>query len=145
MPPPRKSRDDAARLLNVSPRSVENAARVLRAAMQAQNAAERVVMLAEQRIGAELKAAQERGEVATQAEHGRGIQSSVHAADTRATLPDLGIPRKRAAEAKALAELGLRLAADPRCYRGFAAPEGPPAAFLAGRRLRRRPSATRAT
>jgi hypothetical protein len=78
-------------------------ARKLRAAMQAQNAAEKVVLLAEQRIGAELKVAQERGEVATQGEHGRGIQSSVPAGNTRATLPDLGLTRKRAAEAKALA------------------------------------------
>jgi hypothetical protein len=52
------------------------------------------VALAEARIGAELKAAQERGEVATQA-NGRPI--SVGDADTYpATLPDLGIPSQRA-------------------------------------------------
>ncbi|MEO3472502.1 hypothetical protein AAFN86_11590 [Roseomonas sp. CAU 1739] len=63
-------------------------------------------VLAEVRIGAELKAAQERGEVATQADHGAGIQASVRTADTRpATLPEIGIPRQRAAEMKKLAEV----------------------------------------
>jgi hypothetical protein len=82
-------------------------ARKLRAAMQAQNAAEKVVLLAEQRIGAELKAAQERGEVATRAD-GTAIRDHVPDGNkvAPATLPDLGLTRKRAAEAKALAALG---------------------------------------
>lgn len=56
------------------------------------------------RIGAELKAAQERGEVATRAD-GAAIRDHVHVPDKVAppTLNDLGIPRQRAAEMKKLA------------------------------------------
>lgn len=58
----------------------------------------------EARIGAELKAAQERGEVATR-ERGRPV--NVRASDTFAplTLPDLGITRQRASEMKKLADV----------------------------------------
>jgi hypothetical protein len=102
-------------------------ARKLRAAMTAQNAAEKVVLLAEQRIGAELKAAQERGEVATQAKGGANIPHGVRGADTVATLPDLGLSRQRAAEAKALAALGEN-----------AITEAAEAATKTGRRLSKR-------
>lgn len=45
--------------------------------------------------------------MATQADHGAGIQASVRASDTRpATLPEIGIPRQRAAKMKNLAEAG---------------------------------------
>ncbi|WP_291295850.1 hypothetical protein [Elioraea sp.] len=78
--------------------------RKMKAAVEAQNQCQLVVLLAEARIGAELKAAQERGEVATQ-QAGRPV--SVRAADTSpATLPDIGIPRQRAAEMKKLAAMG---------------------------------------
>jgi hypothetical protein len=78
--------------------------RKMKAALEAQNQCQLVVLLAEARIGAELKAAQQRGEVATQ-EAGRPV--SVRASDTSpATLPDLGIPRQRASEMKKLAEAG---------------------------------------
>ena len=71
-------------------------------------AAGETAILAEARIGAELKAAQERGELATQDKHGRGVQStSVPSGDTRmATLPEIGLTRKQAMEAKRLAAAG---------------------------------------
>jgi hypothetical protein len=56
------------------------------------------VLPVELRIGVELTAAQARGEVATQA-HGPVIRDHVRSADKMpATLPDLGIPRQRAAD-----------------------------------------------
>jgi hypothetical protein len=59
-------------------------------------------MLAEARIGVELKAGQERGEVAA-----RGANQHVRASDTQtATLPDIGIARQRASEMRKLAEAG---------------------------------------
>jgi ParB family chromosome partitioning protein len=76
--------------------------RKIRAAISAQNHAQLVVLLAEQRIGAELEAAQQRGELAK-----RGRPKNVGAGDIfPATLTDLGLTRDRAAEAKRLAELG---------------------------------------
>jgi len=67
----------------------------------------RVVLLAEARIGAELKAAQERGEVARPdgSTHHRPKVPALRA-PSAATLPDLGIPRQRATEMKRLAALG---------------------------------------
>lgn len=74
----------------------------LKAALEAQNQCQLVVLLAEARIGVELKAAQERGEVATQ-----GDRSNVRGADIlTVTLPEIGIPRQRASEMKKLAEAG---------------------------------------
>lgn len=79
-------------------------ARKYRAAVDAQNHCKLVVLLAEARIGAEIKAAQARGEVATA---GGDRQTNVRNLDNApATLPDLGIPRQRAAEMKALARKG---------------------------------------
>ncbi len=76
--------------------------RKMKAAIEAQNQCQLVVLLAEARIGAELKAAQERGEVATQ-----GDRSNVRAPDiSTVTLPEIGIPRQRASEMKKLAEAG---------------------------------------
>jgi hypothetical protein len=81
-------------------------AKKLKAAMEAQNACQLVVLLAEHRIGAELKAAQERGEVATRTDNLKQ-GSEVRGADIgKATLSDLGIPRQRAAEYKQLAAAG---------------------------------------
>lgn len=79
--------------------------RKMKAAVEAQNRCELVVLLAEARIGAELKAAQERGEVAKK-EAGRPV--SVRGPDTSspATLTEIGIPRQRAAEMKKLAAAG---------------------------------------
>jgi len=66
----------------------------LKCAVEAQAMTQLVVLLAEARIGAELQAAQERGEVAPNG----GDRSSVRSSDTApATLSDLGIPRQRAA------------------------------------------------
>jgi phage N-6-adenine-methyltransferase len=81
--------------------------RKIKAALSAQNAAEKVVLLAETRIGAELEAARKRGEIATRAD-GTAIRDHVPDGNkvAPATLADLGISRKRAAEAKRLAELG---------------------------------------
>lgn len=82
-------------------------ARKYKAAVEAQNHCRLVVLLAEARIGAELQAAQARGEVATKDHGGANIPNGVRAADTvPATLPDLGIPRQRAADMKALAAKG---------------------------------------
>lgn len=81
--------------------------RKMKAAVEAQNHCQLVVLLAEARIGAELKAAQERGEVA-QRGGDRGNQHTggkVRNSDN-ATLSDIGIPRQRAAEMKKLAEAG---------------------------------------
>lgn len=65
-----------------------------------------VVFLADARVGAELRKAQEAGQLATQADHGKGIQSSDRSSDTRVTLEEIGIPRQRASEMKRLAEVG---------------------------------------
>jgi len=65
------------------------------------------LLLAEARIGAELVAAQERGEVAQPGGDQRSI--NVRASDNGpATLPDIGIPRQRAAEYRALADAVVR-------------------------------------
>lgn len=83
--------------------------RKMKAAVEAQNRCELVVLLAEARIGAELKAAQERGEVAARGNPPAGNQ---HQRDVRSpdiappTLSEIGIPRQRAAEMKKLAEAG---------------------------------------
>lgn len=77
-------------------------ARKLKAAVHAENQCKLVVWLAEERIGRELRAAQDRGEVAE-----RGANQHVRASDTQpATLPEIGIPRQRAADMKALAKAG---------------------------------------
>lgn len=77
--------------------------RKMKAAVEAQNQCQLVVLLAEARIGAELKAAQERGEVAR---HG-GERTKVRDADLApATLAELGLPKQRAAEMKNLAAAG---------------------------------------
>lgn len=76
------------------------------AAVTAQNQCTLVVFLADARVGAELRKAQEAGQLATQADHGKGIQSSDRASDTRVTLEEIGIPRQRASEMKRLAEVG---------------------------------------
>ena len=75
------------------------------AAVEAKNECELVVLLAEARIGAELKAAQERGEVAKQ---NQPVSQYVQGADIPrpATLPELGIPRQRAKDMKDLAAAG---------------------------------------
>ncbi|NKE47026.1 hypothetical protein HB662_19760 [Roseomonas frigidaquae] len=65
-----------------------------------------MVLLAEARIGAELTAAQARGAVATQAEHGRGVQASARASGTCATLAEIGIPSRRVSEMNKLAQAG---------------------------------------
>lgn len=76
--------------------------RKMKAALHAQNECHLVVMLAEARIGHELKAAQERGEVAA-----KGANQHVRDPDTLpATLPEIGIPRQRAAEFRKMAEAG---------------------------------------
>lgn len=76
--------------------------RKMKAALHAQNECHLVVMLAEARIGAELKAAQERGEVAK-----AGDNPNVRASDNqKAALPQLGISRQRASEMKRMAEAG---------------------------------------
>lgn len=79
--------------------------RKMKAAVEAQNRCELVVLLAEARIGAELKAAQERGEV--ERAGGDRRSTNVRGSDNGpAKLPEIGIPRQRAAEMKKLAEAG---------------------------------------
>lgn len=75
-------------------------ARKLKAAMAAQNQCSLVVLLAEARIGRELQAAQERGEL--QRPGGDRKSINVRDADNDPTLDDIGITRQRAAEYKAL-------------------------------------------
>jgi phage N-6-adenine-methyltransferase len=78
--------------------------RKIKAALEAQNTTQKVVLLAEARIGAELKAAQERGEVARKNEP---VSQYVRTSDILpATLSDLGITRQRAHEMKRLADVG---------------------------------------
>jgi hypothetical protein len=78
-----------------------------KAAVEAQAQCQLVVLLAEARIGAELTKAQARGEVAKRNDGVNQHMQGVRAEDTLpATLPDLGIPRQRAAEMKALARKG---------------------------------------
>ncbi len=66
-------------------------------------AAGETAILAEARIGAELKAAQERGELATQDRHPGSVPNGNTAP---ATLPEIGLTRKQAMEAKRLAAAG---------------------------------------
>ncbi|PZP42406.1 MAG: hypothetical protein DI601_18325 [Azospirillum brasilense] len=62
-----------------------------------------IVFLADARVGAELRKAQDAGQLATQERH----PNSVRASDTApTTLPEIGIPRQRASEMKRLAEVG---------------------------------------
>ena len=70
-----------------------------------QNECQLVVLLAEARIGAELKAAQDAGAMAKRNEP---VSQYVQTSDipTKATLPEIGIPRQRASEMKLLAEVG---------------------------------------
>lgn len=69
--------------------------------------ANRIVILATARIGEEIVAGQERGEIAT-ADGGRPV--SVTAADTSpATLPELGISRNLSSTAQRLARAGERV------------------------------------
>ncbi len=74
-----------------------------RAAAEARNSTDLIVLLAEGRIGAELKAAQERGEVA---DRGKPINAQGSDINEPATLSDLNIPRQRASEFKALHTVG---------------------------------------
>ncbi len=63
-----------------------------------------LIRLAEAKIGTELKSAQDRGEIS---QPGGDRQTIVRSADNgRAQLPEIGIPRQRAAEYKALAAAG---------------------------------------
>lgn len=77
--------------------------RKYRAAVEAQNQCQLVVLLAEARIGAELKAAQERGEVGSQGRRSDIVRASD---EVKPTIPEIGIPRQRASEMKKLAEAG---------------------------------------
>jgi hypothetical protein len=78
--------------------------RKIKAALHAQNECQLVVLLAEARIGAELKAAQERGEVARP---GGDRMSNARTSDNAPlTLEAIGIPRQRASEMKTLADAG---------------------------------------
>jgi hypothetical protein len=81
-------------------------ARKMKAAVEAKNECELVVMLAEARIGAELKAAQERGEVATRGDSLRVGPEVPERNIGKATLPEIGLTRKQAMEAKRLAAAG---------------------------------------
>jgi hypothetical protein len=107
---PPETRDiEAVRRIGAFAQAMAIYARKLKAAIAAQNHAQLVVLLAEARIGAELKAAQERGEVAKRGGN-RGNQytgGKVGTADFGKPGPeDLGIPRWHAAEMKRLAALG---------------------------------------
>jgi ParB family chromosome partitioning protein len=64
------------------------------------------VLLAEARIGAELKAAQERGEVARRGEQDRFRDNARTSGIIPATLSDLGITTQRASEMRRLADVG---------------------------------------
>jgi len=78
-------------------------ARKLKCAVEARAMTQLVVLLAEARIGAELQAAQERGEVAR---HG-GDRSKFQSPEVALpTSSDIGIPAQRAAEFKKLADAG---------------------------------------
>ena len=93
-------------------------------------------VLAEARIGAELKAAQERGEVArADGAVNQHRREGVQGADTQpATLPEIGIPRQRASEMKKLAEAGEGAIGVKR-QRAFGFVALPPFARSASRRM----------
>ena len=77
-----------------------------KAAQEAQDACARIVVLAEKKIGQEIIAAQQRGELATQ-ESGRPI--SVPVGNTSAaTFDDIGITRRQAFEFRQMAALSTR-------------------------------------
>lgn len=77
--------------------------RKMKAALEAQNAVHLVVLLAEAKIGAELKAAQERGEVATQERKASTVPAGNGAP---ASAAEIGLTRKQTMNAKALAAAG---------------------------------------
>ena len=68
-------------------------------------------IIAEQKIrtqrvlGRLIREGQERGELASQKEHGRGIQSSVPEANTRKTLSDIGLTRKQSSVYQKIADI----------------------------------------
>jgi phage N-6-adenine-methyltransferase len=76
--------------------------RKIKAALEAQNTTQKIVLLAEARIGAELKAAQERGEVARPGDNPNTRTSG----NQPTTLSDLGITSQRASEMRRLADVG---------------------------------------
>ena len=74
-----------------------------RSAYEAQNACRLLVALAERKIGAELKAGQESGQVATRSHH----PGSVRGEDTApVTLAEIGITRQQASNFRSMAEFG---------------------------------------
>jgi hypothetical protein len=83
-----------------------------KAAVEAQNLAQQVVLLAEAKIGAELEAAQKRGEVA---QHG-GDRGNQHSGGKLpdGNLANIGLTPKRAHEARKLAHAGAERIADAR-------------------------------
>ena len=89
-----------------SAEALEVFARKLNAARTARNACSELVILAEQRIGRELKAAQERGELATRAD-GTTIRDHVPQGNkvVPATIAEIGLSRKQAMHAKRLADV----------------------------------------
>lgn len=68
-------------------------------------------MIAEQKIrtqrvlGRLIQEGQERGELASQSEHGKGIQSSVPNVNTRKTLSDIGLTRKQSSVYQKIASI----------------------------------------
>jgi phage N-6-adenine-methyltransferase len=76
--------------------------RKIKAALEAQNTTQKIVLLAEARIGAELKAAQERGEVRN---HGQRAVPRT-SGNSPVAFSDLGISSQRASEMRRLAEVG---------------------------------------
>lgn len=63
-------------------------------------------MRAERRCGELLRVTAERGERATRASHGRGVQASVEASDARPpTLADMGLTRDESSRYQQLAAM----------------------------------------
>jgi hypothetical protein len=90
-------------------RDVMEAARVYarkhKMAQEAQDAVTKIVVLAERRIGQELIAAQQRGELASRSDGYRFMERVAEDNSLPATLPDVGIDRVSAYRFKQMADL----------------------------------------
>jgi len=73
--------------------------------VEMKNEASEIEIRAIREMGKLIEHGQRKGEIATQSEHGKGIQSSVTTENTRKTLPEIGVTRKESSTSKNLASI----------------------------------------
>ena len=73
--------------------------------IEMKNEASEIEIRAIRELGRMIEQKQKDGELATQKEHGKGIQASVPEQNTRTTLPEIGVTRKESSTSKNLASI----------------------------------------